>query len=188
MFFRLEPASIISQELQRKIVNATHDISNEWFFFDGAFTSTLLEHNSCNTWLNENFVVVSQERIVGYFEAMWSRPVDVISSFRMILFEKKGAYVFAKAFFYYIEYLFSLRGCMAFNWTVAKKNEYALNLYRKFIKKYFGHIVGERHHSQKSYSGKISDILLFEITRDEYFNWKANHACRIEVDNPSLPS
>ena len=44
-------------------------------------------------------------------------------------------------------------------------------LYEKFIKKYFGHKVGMRHCGQKSYTGVVSDVYLYEITKDEYYEW-----------------
>ncbi|MDR2941991.1 MAG: hypothetical protein LBV17_05330 [Treponema sp.] len=44
--------------------------------------------------------------------------------------------------------------------------------YDRFINNYCGHRVGIRHHAQKSYTGKTSDSCLYEITREEYFNWK----------------
>lgn len=34
-----------------------------------------------------------------------------------------------------------------------------------------GHKIGKRHFGQKSYSGIVSDIYLYEITKDEYFEW-----------------
>jgi RimJ/RimL family protein N-acetyltransferase len=78
----------------------------------------------------------------------------------------------AKAFFTYLDYLFENRGCQAFNWTVALQNEHALKQYERFVKDYCGHKVGTRHYAQKSYTGTISDINLYELTREEYFDWK----------------
>jgi hypothetical protein len=67
---------------------------------------------------------------------------------------------------------------MAFNWVVAVQNEYALRQYERFVKYYCGHKVGIRTHAQKSYTGKISDINLYEITRQEYLEWKARGFAR----------
>jgi len=61
---------------------------------------------------------------------------------------------------------------MAFNWTVALMNEQAKRQYDRFIKDYCGHTVGIRHYAQKSYTGKISDSMLYEITDKEFFEWK----------------
>ena len=98
--------------------------------------------------------------------------LDIISGFRFILFDKEKSRTGVKAFFEYLDYLFIKRGCNAFNWIVAEKNIHAYNLYEKFIKKYMGHKIGKRHFGQKSYAGIVSDVYLYEITKDEYFEWK----------------
>jgi hypothetical protein len=64
---------------------------------------------------------------------------------------------------------------MVFNWTVALQNEYAMKQYERFIKNYCGHAVGFRHYAQKSYTGKISDAKLYEITQEEYLQWKGRN-------------
>ncbi|GMO27997.1 MAG: hypothetical protein Ta2B_08580 [Termitinemataceae bacterium] len=63
---------------------------------------------------------------------------------------------------------------MALNWIVAHQNEHAMKQYERFVENYCGHKVGVRHYAQKSYTGKISDITLYEITKEEYFRWKEN--------------
>jgi hypothetical protein len=173
--FTLEPAAYFAPQLNRKIIEASFDIENEWFFFDGAFNGTSLDQNSCNTWMYEKFVAVNKGDIFTYFEAIWTRPLDIITSFRLINFNKRHPYVFVLAFFKYLDYLFVCRGCQVFNWTVALQNEHALIQYERFIKDYCGHKVGSRKHAQKSYTGKISDINLYELTKEEYFAWKERY-------------
>lgn len=172
MSYSLENAYSVKFELERQIIKASTNIENEWFFADGAFTAESTLETSPNTWLHENFVVISDREIIAYFEATWTRPVDIISGFRLVLFNKSKSLIATKAFFEYLNYLFEIRGCNAFNWIVAEKNTHAFLLYEKFIKKYCGHKVGKRHYGQKSYSGKISDVILYEITKEEYFKWK----------------
>lgn len=176
----LQPASLHTQELIKKIRMASFEIENEWFFVDGSFTSANLEHTDCNTWFHENFVVIYHGNIIGYFEGTWNRPLDIIITFRMISFEKKKSYLFILGLFEYLYYLFECRGCEVFNWTVAIQNTPALKLYEKLISKYCGHKIGIRTHAQKSYSGKVSDIYLFELTKDEYFNWKSTHQKQVD--------
>ncbi|MDR2477978.1 MAG: hypothetical protein LBD48_01550 [Treponema sp.] len=126
-----------------------------------------------NTWLRENFVAVNEKKqIFAYFEGQWQRPMDIINGFRLISFNPAQSGMAVRAFFAYLDYLFVNRGCHSFNWTVAIQNIHALEQYERFIKDYCGHKVGTRHHAQKSYSGKISDINLYELTRAEYFEWK----------------
>jgi hypothetical protein len=81
MITRLEPAAIVSLELMRKISKASFDKENEWYFYDGAYTATLMEHNLLNTWTNENFAIILGDTIIGYIElnAYKARIVDAQS-------------------------------------------------------------------------------------------------------------
>ena len=167
MSYKLEPAFAVATGLSRKLVLAGMREENQWFFSDGAFTENGIIEYHPNTWSNENFVVLDDEGIIACFCATWSRPLDIITGFRLILFEKEKANIMAKAFFEYLDYLFTKRG-----WIVAEKNVHAYKLYEKFVKKYMGHKIGKRHFGQKSYCGVVSDVYLYEITKDEYFEWK----------------
>jgi hypothetical protein len=177
MSFMLEPAAPYAQQLNILISRATFNPENEWFFFDGAFNSASCLENgiNINTWLHENFVAVYNKEIIGYFEGVWNRPLDIIAGFRTINFTPKYSRIFVSALFEYFDYLFVKRGCTVFNWTVALLNEHALNQYERFVTDYCGHRVGLRHQAQKSYTGKVSDIYLYEIVRDEYLEWKARN-------------
>jgi hypothetical protein len=120
-------------------------------------------------------VAINEKReIFAYFEGQWLRPMDIINGFRVINFDKNSG-IAVRAFFSYLDYLFVNRGCQAFNWTVALQNKHALKQYERFITNYCGHKAGTRHYAQKSYTGKISDINLYEITREEYFDWKGRN-------------
>lgn len=175
MSYSIEPAFIVERELSRLLIKASTNPENQWFFVDGAFTESVALEQTANTWLHENFVVVSEQEIVAYFEATWNRPLDIISGFRFILLNRTKARLATKAFFQYLDYLFVARGCKAFNWIVAEKNTHAHQLYEKFIKKYCGHKVGKRTCGQKGYTGEVSDVFLYEMTREEYFAWKEKY-------------
>ena len=151
-------AGLVSTELLRKITEATFDVRNEWFFADGAFNTNTIDINNCNSWLTERFVAKYEGELFAYFDGAWSRPLDIIVAFRTMNFKPDLGYAFVTALFKYLDYLFVNRGCIAFNWTVAVKNIYALNQYERFIKHFCGHKAGARTHAQKSYTGIISDI------------------------------
>lgn len=172
MSYSIEPAYLVQNELTRLIIKAGTDPVNKWFFTDGAFTPDSQLERTPNTWMHENFVVIENKQVLAYFEAFWNKPLNIITSFRMIFFEKDKANTIVKALFQYFEYLFISRGCKAFNWIVAEKNYHAHRIYEKFTKKYFGHMVGMRHNGQMAYNGEISDVYLYEITQEEYMEWK----------------
>lgn len=172
MVYTIEPAYLVQNELIRLIMRAGKDPINKWFFADGCFSADSDIERSPNTWRHENFVVIANNEILAYFEAAWSKPLNIIPNFRLIFFNKQKTFVIAKAIFDYFDYLFVARGCRAVNWFVAEKNGHAHRIYERFVNKYFGHYVGKRHAGQMAYDGEISDIFLYEATREEYLNWK----------------
>lgn len=113
-----------------------------------------------------------KKKIIAYFEGSWNKQLNTINGCRLIMFDKTKGNIVAKAIFQYLDYLFIARGCNSYSWIVAEKNEHAKKIYDKFIKKYFGHIIGYRHYGQKAYDGEISNVFLYEITKEEFFEWK----------------
>ena len=174
MAYSLEPAYLVQNEITRLIMKAGMDPVNKWFFADGCFSADSDLEHSPNTWRHENFVVVADREIVAYLEASWSKPLNIISNFRLIIFNKQKGFIVSKAIFDYFDYIFVARGCRAVNWFVAKENYHAHRVYEKFINHYFGHVCGMKHSAQMAYNGEISDIILYEVTSEEYFNWKNN--------------
>lgn len=169
--YKLEPASSVYPGLIRKLTIAGMDPKNQWFFSDGAFSPDSFILSKVNTNLSEDFVVIDDSGIIAYITSKWSRPLNTINSLRVILFEEKKACLAGKAFFEYLKYLFVVRGCNAITWIVAEKNIHAYKIYEKFIKNYMGHRIGIKHYGQMSYSGEVSDVIVYEITREEYFFW-----------------
>lgn len=172
MTYSLEPAYSVRNQLIRELLKASINPVNQWFFTDGAFSAEQMVEIQPNTWLKEDFVVVSNNRIIAFFSSQWNKPLQVILSLRIIFFDKRESVKCVKAVFDYFEYLFISRGCHVINWLVADKNEHAKKIYNKFIKNYFGRVVGHRSRGQMSYKGEISDVTLYEITLKEYLNWR----------------
>ena len=172
MSYVIEPAYLFFNELAHIIMKAGMDPVNKWFFSDGCFSAESDLERSPNTWRRENFVIIQNREILAYCEGYWSKPLNIISNLRLIIFNKSKGFIVAKAIFDYFDYLFVTRGCKAVNWLVAEKNYHAHRVYEKFVNHYFGHYVGKRHSGQMAYNGEISDVLLYEITFDEYIKWK----------------
>lgn len=171
MNYSIEPAYLRYNELVGLLVKAGADPVNKWFFTDGSFSPESQLERLPNTWRHENFVAIENNRIIAYFEAGWSKPLDIITSFRMIFFEKDNPCIIC-ALLDYFDYLFDARGCKVLNWVVAEKNYHAYRIYEKVVNKHFGHKVGIRHHAQMAYNGEVSDIILYEVTREEFFEWR----------------
>ncbi len=172
MIYSLEPAYTVQNELARLILKAGTSVENKWFFTDGAFIADNQLNRNANSWYCENYVVIVDKEVIAYFEGPWSKPLNTITGFRFILFDITKRVVATRAFFEYLDYIFTVRGCNGFNWIVAVKNTHAYKLYEKFISKYCGHRIGLKHYGQMAYDGEISDVILYEITKEEYFAWK----------------
>ena len=172
MDMKLLPAAYMAKDLSREIMTASFDIKNEWFFFDGASKHFANLQVGVNAWSTENFVAVYNDEVVAYFEGTWFRPLDIVNDFRTISFNDKCPRLFAVAFMCYVEHVFVNRGCKVLNWSVALQNERAAKQSERFAKDYCGHCVGIRHHSQKSLTGKVSKSALYEITQEEFFDWR----------------
>ena len=170
--YKLESASSVYPGLVRKLAIAGMDPRNQWFFSDVGFFPDGIVSSKVNTVSNEEFVVLSDDGIIAYITGKWARPLKTIISVRVILFDERKSIILGKALFEYLEYLFIARGCNAMTWIVAEKNIHAYKIYEKFIKRYMGHRVGMKHYGQMSYSGEISNTIIYEITREEYFRWK----------------
>jgi hypothetical protein len=172
MSYSIEPAYKVGDELIRLIIKAGTDPVNQWFFSDGAFPAADMVERLPNTWFHDDFVVIAGKEIIALFSATWDRPLQIVTGFRLLFFNKLKQYTATKAFFQYLDYLFVARGCCVFNWTVAIKNQHAMRQYDRFIEKICGHLIGIKTRGQMGYTGEISDIKLYEITKEEYFNWK----------------
>lgn len=170
--YKLEPAFSVYPGLIRKLTIAGMNPKNKWFFSNGAFNPDSFILSKVNTNLSEDFVVIDNNEIIGFITGKWERPLNTINSLRIILFDEKKSLSLSRAIFEYLDYLFVARGCNAISWVVAEKNIHAYEIYEKFINKYMGHRIGIKHYGQMSYSGEISDVVAYEITKEEYFHWK----------------
>lgn len=133
MTFNLEPAAYFAPQLNRKIIAASFDATSEWFFFDGASNSTSLDQNGCNTQMYEKFVAVTKGEIFAYFEGIWTRPLVIITSFRLINFNKEHPYTSVIAFFEYLDYLFVCHSMNGLSRITAGIRQAAVNMRKKAI-------------------------------------------------------
>lgn len=171
--YSIEPAYLFYNELQSKLLAASKEKENQWFFTGGAFDAVYTLDTSLNTGKFEKFVVISDNQIKAYFTGIWNRSLLVFDGFSIINFSKTSAFIFAESLIDIFYYLFVIRGCKVISWLVAEKNVYALSLYRKFIANYFGREIGRKTRGQKGYSGEISDVIYFEITDEQFNNFRS---------------
>ncbi|MBQ3641824.1 hypothetical protein II906_07885 [bacterium] len=176
MSLSLQPAYLFWTKLSRLLVKASVEPENKWFFIESGFNVQSLDRIG-NFSISENFVVMDDDRIVAYIEGFWKPSLRVLEHFRFILFDKSYSMNFMSILFDYINYLFQIRGCDVFNWSVAKENLHALKLYKMITKCCGGRQVGQYTRILKSYDGQISDSILFEMTKEDYQKYYNKENC-----------
>jgi hypothetical protein len=154
----------------KALADYVYDQQNQWISLDPLVNVLQIEPEFLKNLTAQEF-----DEIQGNYSSAPSVEAFLDGIRRELQVGEKYSRMATKAFFTYLGYLFENRGCQVFNWTVALQNEYALKQYERFVKNHCGHKVGTRHHAQKGYTGKISDINLYELTREEYFNWKGRN-------------
>lgn len=170
MAISLQPAYLFWPRLARLLFKASVQPENKWFFIESGFNVQTLDKIG-NFSISENFVVVDDDKIVAYIEGFWKHSLRVIEHFRFISFDNSYSMNFMSIFFDYIDYLFQIRGCDVFNWSVAKANIHALKLYKTITKCCGGRQIGQYTRILKSYDGEVSDSILFEMTREDYLKY-----------------
>lgn len=89
--YSIEPAFTVYPGLIRKLTLIGMDPEFQWFFSDGAFIPDNFIHSNTNSWTDEEFVVIADNEIIAFFSSKWVRPLDIINSLRIILFDKSKA-------------------------------------------------------------------------------------------------
>ena len=98
MAYSLEHAYYVQHELSRLIIKSGTNPANKCFFTDGAFVANSQLERTANTWNHDDFVVICEKEILAYFEATWNKSLNIITSFRLIIFNSQKARTATKAF------------------------------------------------------------------------------------------
>ncbi len=171
MAYSIEPSYVLADGICKELANASTKINNKWYFSGTGFNASNIDRNGDFS-VTENFAIVSDKKIIAYIESRWLRSIKVLVDFKIILFDDTKKISFVDAVLSYFEYVFISRGCDVITFDVAEKNSSLVKLCSKLSSKYFGHKCGVKTRNLKSLNGEISDAILYEITKEEYFNWK----------------
>lgn len=171
MSYSIEPSYILADGICKELVRASKSIVNKWYFSEAGFNASSIDRTGDFS-VYENFAVVSDKKVIAYIESRWLKNLKVLVDLKVILFDENKKISFVDSVFSYFEYVFISRGCDVITFDVAEKNVSFMKLCSKFSKKYFGHKCGVKTRNIKSINGEISDAILYEITKEEYFSWK----------------
>ena len=171
MAYSIEPSYVLADGICKELANASTKINNKWYFSGTGFNASNIDRNGDFS-ATENFAIVSDKKIIAYIESRWLRSLKVLVDFNIILFDDSKKISFVDAVLSYFEYVFISRGCDVITFDVADKNVPLVNLCSKFSSKYFGHKCGIKTRNIKSINDEVSNAILYEITKEEYLEWK----------------
>jgi hypothetical protein len=161
----LKQAILYGNELKQKYVEAMCD---DYFkFYNGCSYRNFNLDISNNDWNSIQRVSVdSNGDVIGFMSADINRDSRNIDCFGIMNFTKQPNIIFAKDLLKFMRELRDDYNANKFEF-VAYVGSDAEKMYRKFISKYGGRIIGVKRRSQKLSDGKYYDSTLFEIMREE---------------------
>lgn len=159
----LKPAYLYSDQLQRKYAE-TIDDNYYNFYFTGMWRNYKLKVYDDDCWIIQRVSVNSKGDVIGYMSASFDRESRVASSFAIMNFTKHINAVFAKDLLSYIRYLRDVQKASKFEFCAFVGGN-PDRMYKQFIKKHGGRIIGVSQDATVLRDGLLHDMTLFEIMR-----------------------
>lgn len=161
----LKYAIIFKEELEKLWIKVSCD--NYYKFFMGSshrdFTFKLAD---TDYWQIQRVSVDRYDNLLGYIEVSISRNTGVINGFGVMNFTKKPNIALSKDLLNFLRELRDVYGASKFEFSAYEGGPPA-EMYKKFIKKHGGRIVGTYTASTKLMDGKMYDSTMFEIMRKD---------------------
>lgn len=161
----LKQAILYENEIKKKYVEAMCD---DYFkFYNGCSYRNFGIEIDSNDWNTLQRVSVnSNGEVIGYICAEINRDSRNITGFGIMNFTKKPSIVFAKDLLQFLREIRDDYNANRFEF-LAYVGSKADIMYKAFILKYGGRIVGTKKRSQKLSDGKYYDSTIFEILRED---------------------
>lgn len=165
----LDIALKYQEELRRKFYDIWYDPEYQYYF--GTQCRKPLEFSSSYTADKDLVSVDSTGSIVGYISYGINVETKVAYQFGCINFTKSNYQLFASDIMQAIDDIFCKFGCnvMEFNVIIGNKAE---KHYDRLVKRLNGTILCQRHNRAVDLSGNLHDDKLYEITKEQYMNYK----------------
>lgn len=159
----LKNAKLYESELRDRFLETEYDL--KYMFYHGGYSDTYSSSNS--TWNNSEFVSVDKNNnVIGYIAYSNIRNSERVSGLKIINFTNNKI-TFGKDVKQAIEDVF-----LKFNFRKLSFGVYIGNpiekSYDRFIKEYGGEIVGIKEKEDRLLDGKIYDLKMYEIFREDF--------------------
>lgn len=140
-----------------------------YFMCPGKFFSIPIERDD---WNSIQFVSVNPEnKVIGFMAAYVDHRNNLIYNMDFINFLGQANFIFSKDAMLFLDELFLVRKFRKIMFNAISKNP-AINMYRKFVKKYGGSEVGVMKENRLLTDGNYYDEVIFEVYRDKYIKSK----------------
>jgi hypothetical protein len=162
----LQPAYLYKDDLYKYKSKVALDERYKYWEYDTEIMFEIKVDNS--SWNIHQLVSVDKDNnLIGYFAANVNRQVYYINSLSVINFTSKSNYIFANDLKQFFLDLFNKYNYnkVTFNVVVGNPVE---QMYDRLVNNYGGRIVGYYKNHTKLWDGKLYDVKLYEILKENF--------------------
>lgn len=161
----LVPAILHEEQLKKNYVKAMCD--DHYKFYMSTSYRSFTPNVQNNDWSTIQRVSIDKNgNVIGYMSAEIDRDSKVVNRFGLLNFTKQINVIFAQDLIKFIRELRDRYDASKFEFMAFVGGE-AEQMYRKFISKHGGNIVGTLKKTSKLIDGKYYDATMFEIMRED---------------------
>lgn len=161
----LTRAILYEEQLKKKYIEATSDDYFK-FYFSSAHRSFNLDVCNNDYWTIQMVSVDKNNNIIGFMSVSIDDDSKVVNNFGLINFTKKPNIIFSSDVMKFLRMLRDNYNASKFEFNAFVGGE-GDKIYRKFIEKHGGRIVGIYKNATKLIDGKYYDSIMFEIMRED---------------------
>ena len=155
--------------LKKKIASTMYNEKYKFFNFNSYYDKFELKTSNIG-WSSLQCVSVVDGEVIGYMYVSINQECNYFDSIGIINFSDNKI-VFGRDLYEFFDRIFSREDMFKLCFKVAVGNPIEPT-YDKFINKYGGRIVGTYKNHIKLFDGKLYDMKMYEITREQYLKNK----------------
>ena len=158
----IKPALLYKDELQKNYIEQWYTPESKWYSGLCNYTLDVADNNE----RKRQYVSVDKSgRVIGYIAHNIDWSTRSAQQWGMMSFDK-GNLTFVRDLYQVVSDLFLKENFNRIEWWCFTDNP-AVRGYKKFIKRFGGHIVGELHNTAAFSDGSIHNSYIFEILKED---------------------
>jgi hypothetical protein len=162
----LKQAILYEEKLKREYLEAICDDDQLKFYNSSSYRTFNFQVVDTDCWKIQLVSVDTNDNLIGYISADIDRDSRVVSSFGIMNFTKVINIIFSKDLMNFMKSLRDKCNASKFEFCAFAGGK-PEQMYRRFINKYGGRVVGTYTSSSKLLDGKYYDLTLFEVMRKD---------------------